>query len=59
VQVQSMEVDATSGLPVDTHRVHQSQRRLAALTRQNRRLDKSTDKARRALRGLREREHGS
>jgi hypothetical protein len=53
-QVDAMEGDTSSGLPVDSHHVHQTRRRLAALTRQNKRLDKSTDKTRRALRGLRE-----
>ena len=55
-QVHSMEVDASSGRPVDSHQVHRAQRRLATLTRQSKRLDKSTDKTRRALRELRERE---
>jgi len=55
-QLQSMEVDASSGRPVDLHHVHQTQRQLATLKRQNNRLDKSTDKTRRAVRALRERE---
>jgi hypothetical protein len=55
-QVESMDADASSGRPDDGHRVLQTQRRLATLTRQNNRLDKTTDKTRRALRGLRERE---
>ena len=55
-QVHSMEVDASSGRPVDLHHVQQTQRQLATLTRQNKRLDKSTDKTRRALRSLHERE---
>jgi len=51
-QVQSMEVEASSGRPVNSHHVHQAQRRLATLTRQSKRLDNSTDKTRRALREL-------
>jgi len=51
-----MEVDATSGRPVDSHHVHQTQRRLAALTRQSKRLGRSTDKTRRALQELFEHE---
>jgi len=48
-QVQSMEVDASSGRPVNSRHVHQAQRRLATLTRQSKRLDNSADKTRRAL----------
>jgi hypothetical protein len=51
-QVNSMEIDAPSGGPVDLHHVHQTQKRLAALTRQGKRLDKSTEKTRRALQAL-------
>ena len=55
-QARSMEVDASSGRLVDLRHVRRTQRRLATLTRQNKRLDKSTDKTRRALRALREHE---
>ncbi len=55
-EVRSMEADASSGRPIDSRRVQQSQRRLATLRRQETRLDKSTDRTRRSLRALRERE---
>ncbi len=55
-EVRSMEADASSGRPIDSRRVQQSQRRLATLRRQETRLDKSTDRTRRSLRTLRERE---
>ena len=55
-QVQCMEVDASSGRPVNSHHVHQAQRRLATLTRQSKRLDNSADKTRRALQELRNHE---
>jgi|GEM_PF-5371697 len=55
-QVHSMEVEASSGRPVDSHHVHETQRRLAALTRQSKRLGKSTDRTRRALQELCEHE---
>ena len=55
-EVRSMGADASSGRPVDSRRVQQSRRRLATLTRQEKRLDKSTDRTRRSLRALRERE---
>jgi membrane protein implicated in regulation of membrane protease activity len=55
-ELRSMEADAASGRPVDSRRVQETQRRLATLTRQDKRLDKSTDRTRRSLRALRERE---
>ena len=58
-EVRSMEANASSGRPVDSRRVHQVQRRLGTLTRQEKRLDKSTDRTRRSLRTLREREQNS
>jgi hypothetical protein len=58
-EVESMEADASSGQSVDLRHVHQTQRRIATLTRQNERLVKPTVKARQALRALREREQRS
>ena len=55
-KVRSMKADASSGQAVDQRRVHHTQRHLATLTRQDKRLDKATDKTRRALRALRERD---
>ena len=55
-RMRSMPVDATSGKVVDQRRLRHTQRRLATLTRQDKRLGKATDKTRRALRALRERD---
>jgi uncharacterized membrane protein YqjE len=55
-KMRSMRVDASPGNAVDQHRVRHTQRRLATLTRQDKRLGKATDKTRRALRTLRERD---
>ncbi|MCU1494989.1 MAG: hypothetical protein JWO62_2753 [Acidimicrobiaceae bacterium] len=56
--VHSMEADVSSGRAIDSRRVRRARRRLAALTRQENRLEKSTDRTRRSLRDLREREQG-